>query len=131
MQEAIRVERDLSEIRQVRAWAAAMLEGSPVEPERREDALLMVSELVTNALRHTESAPDVCIHLHGAEVVFEISDDDPTPPVERGADASSLVPGGWGIHVVDRLADDWGVRPSPDGGKTVWFTVRAGGSEPS
>ena len=131
MQVSIRVDRDLSEIRHVRAWAAQILEAAEVAPERVDDVLLMVSELVTNVLRHTESAPEVAVQIASDHLRVEVADDDPAPPVPRSADAEPGEPGGWGLPVVDLLADEWGVGPSPSGGKTVWFTVGLDGSQVS
>ncbi|MEZ5179596.1 MAG: ATP-binding protein [Acidimicrobiales bacterium] len=127
MQETIRVDRDLSEIRHVRAWMAGVLERAEVADGLVDDVLLMVSELVTNVLRHTESAPEVQVEVAARRIRVEVADDDPTLPVERPADADPDLPGGWGLPVVHLLADEWGADPSPSGGKTVWFTMRLDG----
>ena len=68
MQETIRVDRDLSEIRHVRAWMAGVLERAEVADGLVDDVLLMVSELVTNVLRHTESAPEVQVEVAAGRI---------------------------------------------------------------
>ena len=82
-----------------------------------EDACLMVSELVTNALLHGHGAISIGIVSEAQHITIEISDDG------RGDVAITPVPnasGGWGLRIVDELADSWGVRR----GRThVWFRL--------
>jgi anti-sigma regulatory factor (Ser/Thr protein kinase) len=88
-----------------------------------DDARLLVSELVTNSVRYGAGA-HVCVRLDldGAggvrcEVVDAGSGFHPTrPATERDA-------GGWGLQLVDRLADRWGVA---DGSTHVWFELSGG-----
>lgn len=89
--------------------------------------LLLVSELVTNAVVHAGPATgdrDIVLTVDRANGVVhvEVSDRDPTLPV-RGEPASGD-PAGRGLRLVDALASDWGVIPC-DGGKVVWFEVEA------
>jgi anti-sigma regulatory factor (Ser/Thr protein kinase) len=85
-----------------------------------DDAALLVSELVTNAVIHARS--DVALRLWrtGSGIRVEIADRDPKPVVRRPADPEAL--GGRGLYLVDTLARDWGVRPAKPG-KAVWFEL--------
>jgi anti-sigma regulatory factor (Ser/Thr protein kinase) len=88
--------------------------------ERTEDATLLVSELVTNAVKYG-SGP-VELHVQAGEDRrgrFTISDagSGETPTLrETGGQAS----GGYGLHLVDRIADDWGVQHAS---MHVWFDL--------
>jgi anti-sigma regulatory factor (Ser/Thr protein kinase) len=87
-----------------------------------DDAALVVTELVSNAVLHaggpitltTEVAGD------GAVVRLEVGDSSPVPPAlrEYGSSAST----GRGLTLVARLARRWGVEPA-DRGKTVWVEL--------
>lgn len=87
------------------------------------DLALLVSELVTNSYRHA-GAPGEAIGVEltvGAEVVrCEVIDPGEgfraaPVPLERRGD------GGWGLFIVDELADRWGVRRGPP--TRVWFEI--------
>jgi anti-sigma regulatory factor (Ser/Thr protein kinase) len=99
-----------------------------LEDAERSDAALLVSEVVTNSVRHA-GMPDGEIRVH-AEVDeetlrVEVIDGGPgfvrRPPQAR-PDAED--PGGWGLVLVDRLADRWGV--DRDGPTRVWFEIDRG-----
>lgn len=91
-----------------------------IGPELRTDAELLLSELVTNSV----------LHGSGEHVVVLI---DPEPAgrlrcevvdagegfVPRGRDHDQAI-GGWGLDLVDRLAESWGVR---EGSTHVWFEL--------
>ena len=86
-------------------------------PQQREDAALMVSELVTNALQHGTGAISLRIEVEANVLRVEVSDEgnvalapSPTPGAH----------GGWGLRIVDEVADDWGVR---EGSTKVWFRL--------
>jgi anti-sigma regulatory factor (Ser/Thr protein kinase) len=86
-----------------------------------DDALLMVSELVTNACVHTGS--EITLHVYAdAEVLrVEVGDSGDLPPVLEEWDGRA---GGLGLQLVDQLSDRWGWEPGPGGGKVVWFERR-------
>jgi CheY-like chemotaxis protein len=102
-----------------RAFARRTLEGWR-EPDLADTVALLLSELVTNAVVHAESAPNVAIHLLPDRVHVEVSDEDPTPVTAREAtpDAES----GRGLALVEALAERWGQVELPDG-KVVWFDL--------
>jgi anti-sigma regulatory factor (Ser/Thr protein kinase) len=87
-----------------------------------ETLRLLVSEVVTNAVRHGGSDGPVELHMSwNSEIRVEVQDhgDGFTPRPRVGAPDE---PGGFGLFLVGRLADRWGVET--DGGTTVWFVLR-------
>ncbi|MER5384382.1 ATP-binding protein [Streptomyces sp. NBC_00647] len=90
-------------------------------------AALLVSELVTNSLRHATGPIGVRLvrpeDVTGALRV-EVSDPLPDPPRERAADASDE--SGRGLQLVAGSCRRWGTRPG-DNGKTVWFELAVPG----
>src|SRR5215216_984816 len=89
-----------------------------------DDIRLLVSELVTNAVRHA-GGPD------GGEVQLDVSIEAPRLRVEVGdpgagfdpqpRDDEMTRPGGWGLYLVDRIADRWGVVRNRM--NRVWFEI--------
>lgn len=89
-----------------------------------EDAKLLVSELVTNAVRH--GRPDVTLRVSLQSLLIEISVQD-EGPAGLSADIHPLdlkSPGGRGLRIVDLMSSTWGViTTDPSPGKTVWFRL--------
>ncbi|MFF4586554.1 SpoIIE family protein phosphatase [Streptomyces sp. NPDC001388] len=78
---------------------------------------LVVSELVTNAIRH--AAPPVQLRLiHDRVLICEVSDAGSTAPHMRRA--RTYDEGGRGLLLVAQLTRRWGTRPGSGGGKTIW-----------
>lgn len=84
-----------------------------------DKAVLLTSELVTNAVLHAHTPIEVCVHA-GAGIRVEVSDRDPTVPVRRAQTSESL--SGRGLEIVELLAASCGVVDDAEG-KTLWFTV--------
>lgn len=83
-------------------------------------AVLLVSELVTNAVLHARSEVVVALSVRAEAVRIEVWDTSRAMPVTRhyAADAST----GRGLLLVEELADAWGTDAGPEG-KTVWFEL--------
>jgi len=103
--------------------ALAPLQGSLSDPQLH-DLRLLVSELVTNSVRHAGLGSGDQIRLEivmGADALrVEVLDPgsgfvprEPSPDMERG--------GGWGLYLVEELADRWGVETQV--GTRVWFEL--------
>ncbi len=90
--------------------------------ELTDTAELLVSELVTNAVRYASAPIGVRLTL-GDLLLVEISDPLPDPPRERHAGAGDE--GGRGLELVRRLALRWGAR-AEGLGKVVWFELSPG-----
>lgn len=86
-------------------------------------AELLVTELVTNALVHTEGGAEVSASVKGARLRVEVRDGAarrPRPYVPSADDGTH----GRGLVLVEALADTWGVDPPALGpGKVVWFEL--------
>jgi serine phosphatase RsbU (regulator of sigma subunit)/anti-sigma regulatory factor (Ser/Thr protein kinase) len=92
--------------------------------ESRDMVEIMVSELASNAVRHTGSGFTVLLDVSASRVRVEVSDSGEGRPVLRSPDPSES--SGRGLHIVNLLADEWGVSDSGDGsGKTIWFNLSA------
>lgn len=80
-----------------------------------EDAVLIVSELVENAVRHAASQPVVRLEHRTDILSVAVHDQDDKPPVR--------LHNGHGLDIVDRVSRAWGWCPSFDGGKAVWAVL--------
>ncbi|NEB04457.1 ATP-binding protein [Streptomyces sp. SID13726] len=90
-------------------------------------AALLVSELVTNSLRHATGPIGVRLVRPGGVpgvLLVEVSDPLPDPPRERVADLDDE--SGRGLQLVAHAAHRWGTRPGTTG-KTVWFELAVPG----
>ncbi|MET8758724.1 ATP-binding protein [Lentzea sp. NPDC004782] len=86
-----------------------------------DDAVLVVSELVENAVRHARSSSTLRIELRPRGLSLAVRDDDPSPPVLEPPEPD--VPGHRGVQLVDRISVAWGFAPSSGGGKIVWAVL--------
>jgi serine phosphatase RsbU (regulator of sigma subunit)/anti-sigma regulatory factor (Ser/Thr protein kinase) len=92
-----------------------------------DSATLLVSELVTNALRYAGGPRELTVHIDPAGIVVSVSDTSPVPPLQRDRwdSLGELLPeNGRGLLLVSAIADDWG-WDAEGGGKRVWFRLRA------
>jgi anti-sigma regulatory factor (Ser/Thr protein kinase) len=82
-----------------------------------DDALLVVSELATNAVIHSHAAFTVHLHRAGNRVRIAVRDSNDAAPV--AGDAPDMALGGRGLAMVAAVSDDWGCEQAGSG-KTVW-----------
>jgi anti-sigma regulatory factor (Ser/Thr protein kinase) len=111
----------------VRRRLAAELLASGVYEDIADDAAVIISELISNALRHARPLPSGDIRVawnhQGDLIQLAVSDGGAmTEPRRARATLSSL--GGRGLGIVETLADGWGVLHE-DGGTTVWATLHS------
>ncbi|MEU8633985.1 ATP-binding protein [Amycolatopsis sp. NPDC048633] len=94
-------------------------------PAFTDDALLVATELVENAIRHTESAPRLRLELSRGVLSVAVSDDSPRQAVVR--ERLDVLEPGLGLRMIAQVAKVWGCSRSWSGGKTVWavLTTRA------
>ena len=107
-------------VREARQWLDRFLRARAVSSAQREDARLVLSELVTNALVHGEDPPVVRAAFTESRLELSVTDAGDRLPTVLPVDPDRI--GGFGLHVVDQLSTAWGVSPFP-GGKTVWATL--------
>jgi len=83
-------------------------------------AVLLTSELVTNAVHHARSPFTISAALLPGGVRVEVEDASPTPPELCHPDSTSM--SGRGVLMVDLLSARWGSEPTADG-KRTWFEL--------
>lgn len=90
-------------------------------PERVEDAMLLVTELVANAVIHGSADVELDVDVSDSLVCVRVTDRSPVIPRQPSAGTA-----GRGLAIVDALSDKWGVEalPSPRDGKAVWFELK-------
>jgi anti-sigma regulatory factor (Ser/Thr protein kinase) len=105
---------------QARGFVRSRLDNLDVPEPPREDAVLLTSELVTNALLHARSEIEVVVDSDGHRVRIEVRDRNSRLPVAPTVEVDAT--SGRGLFLVASLADDWGVDRRTDG-KAVWFEL--------
>ena len=95
--------------------------GGRVPDSALEIVRLLTSEIFTNGIQHGTGGPiEVEVHVDG-DVKVRITDTGPGfAPTPRERDVTD--PGGYGLVIVDRLADEWGVDAT--NGTSVWFRLQ-------
>jgi anti-sigma regulatory factor (Ser/Thr protein kinase) len=99
--------------------------GAP--PDLREQAALVLSELVTNAITHTDSAWIVCATSFSPHdgVRVEVHDDDTSSRAPQRRAPTAEKECGRGLYIVETLAERWGVAVSPvTRGSAVWAQLQ-------
>ncbi|WP_072485697.1 ATP-binding protein [Streptomyces atratus] len=129
LQVQLEVGPDPAEVGRARRWARSRLVGSGIRDDEplAETLILLISELVTNAVVHT-GCPAVLRMLFGptgaagaaGTVRVEVADASCRPPQQRHAAGEDT--NGRGLELVDGLADRWGWQPE-GAGKRIWCEV--------
>ena len=109
------------------ARRALLARDEPLPGSVRDDVLLLVTELVTNAVLHSGAGPDTLVRVElrpGKDMVWVSVSDDGTgfaaePPLERKETD------GWGLALVDRIAKRWAIAPTGSG-TCAWFEIAYG-----
>ena len=120
-----RLPHDRHSVRLARSMASDAVADS-LQPTERDSFVLLVSELVSNAIRHAPPEPD-------GRIVLKLD-------VDNGTARAAVIDGGrrfdfeqatfdpmtphFGLMLVDQLANRWGL--SLDGEKAVWFEIGTG-----
>ena len=104
---------------------AAALSEVPIAEHRIEDLRLLTSEVVTNAVRHAgltqADVIAVAVDVSERRVRVEVADEGPGFDPSELPEPSLERVGGWGLYLVEQLADRWGViRDEPN---LVWFEL--------
>jgi len=100
-----------------------------LDPPLMETLRLLVTELVTNSVRHTEcDSVTLRVAIGKGAVLTEVVDDGPNFDAEGLLAEEQKLDGrdpdhGWGLFLVQRLAREWGVNEDNGGSKRVWFEL--------
>ncbi|WP_327000029.1 SpoIIE family protein phosphatase [Dactylosporangium sp. NBC_01737] len=86
-----------------------------------DDALLLLDEVITNAIQHTVG--DVTVHLRLDEHLRVTVHDASNRAPERRTSPTDDNDNGRGLHIIEGLAIAWGSEPDTSGGKRVWFDL--------
>jgi anti-sigma regulatory factor (Ser/Thr protein kinase) len=86
-----------------------------------DDVVLVVGELVANAVVHTAGPVTVALGLWGQHIRVEVGDESSSLP--NAQQPSSDGTSGRGIAIVASLSREWGVHLRTDGGKSVWADI--------
>jgi anti-sigma regulatory factor (Ser/Thr protein kinase) len=127
----LRLNLQISPVPEGVADARRALERLHLPPEALADAKLLVSELVTNGVRHADLGPEEKILLtaerEGSMLRISVRDRTEGNPPFSTAGSIRPPPGaesGWGLFLVDRLASRWGTGRGP--GSSFWFELDLG-----
>lgn len=124
----LRLANTAASVAQARSATRSYLSRSDRRFTEVDSAVLVVSELVSNAVQHAAETGEIelimgvregCLHV-------EVLDCDPSPP-EEGA-FGRYDERGRGLRIVDRLSDRWGWEPLDGNGKRVWCDLERSSS---
>lgn len=120
-QASLTIPPDSASIAGARRFTESFLRGHGLD--RLTDAMvLLVSEVVTNAIIHGGSGAELCLMLTGTSIRAEVRDGSRAlPAVKQYSDNATT---GRGMLIVESLASSWGTESDPKG-KVVWFALDA------
>ncbi|GAA4861215.1 ATP-binding protein [Kitasatospora terrestris] len=130
LQVQLAVQADPAEVGRARKWVRARLAGNGLDPDASvaETLVLVVSELVTNAVVHTGSPAVLRLTLPvvadavASTVRVEVADSSHAAPAPRRAGCDEDATNGRGLELVELLCDRWGWYPDGSG-KRVWCEI--------
>lgn len=109
------------------ARAIVLEHGVDLDPSLVSDAVLCVSEVVSNAVQHGRPAITLRLDSGRGGLGVEVTDHGGPIDLDGLTPADDDSPGGRGLRIVDTLARAWGVRPGTTEehgqNKTVWFEL--------
>ncbi|OLT53178.1 SpoIIE family protein phosphatase [Cellulosimicrobium sp. CUA-896] len=119
------VEHTTAAIGPARRWVDDVLESCDVSPAVRRVAMLLTSELLSNAVQHAPGPVHADVEVGHRALRVGVRDGSTAPPRLRSPEPHE--PGGRGVMFLERCASRWGVDLHDDapeaGGKTVWFEL--------
>lgn len=117
------IEAELSSVAPARRWARERFDAAGIEPQVRDLLVLLVSEVVTNAVEH--AAPPLLLRIDVTPEATRVEVKDRARRMPILKDPEPTETGGRGIRFVNDLSTRWGTEPArgSDGLKTVWFEV--------
>lgn len=119
------VARDVAVEPSAVADARHTVDGLLIGCDAADRVRLLVSEVVTNALRYAAAPMTLTVRMAPGTVRVEMSDCSPELPVLLGGAGLATAEHGRGLRIVEELATRWGTERS-GAGKIVWFEVALG-----
>lgn len=119
MIDILTIEPDLSSVRSARRFISGHIGG--LDQRLVENVTLMVSELVTNAIRHGLGGGTLTLEVTDQSLRVDVTDQSTGIPILRSPAFNES--SGRGLRIVAELSDDWGIESLPGSGNTVWFCV--------
>jgi anti-sigma regulatory factor (Ser/Thr protein kinase) len=92
-------------------------------PGDHDTVLLLVSEVVTNAVRHAATPFELIVQVDDGSVTVRVVDHDRAHP-PRLRHPTPEETSGRGLLIVERYATSWGYEPTDGDAKSVWFSMR-------
>ena len=114
---------EVSAVREARRFLERALTEAGVSDDKIDDAVLLTSEVVTNAVVHAATTAELRVSVDSSSVRVEVADGSARPAERRVFDFLSA--SGRGLSIVATVAADWGVETIPGDGKYVWFVIPA------
>jgi anti-sigma regulatory factor (Ser/Thr protein kinase) len=111
--------RDPRSISEARHEVGSYLDTWGLSAERFS-VVLLLSELMTNAVRHGAGPIELSVQLGSGRLRVAVTDQGGGQPALHEPDSHDPSAGGWGLHLIDDTAETWGVETRP-GQTTVWF----------
>jgi anti-sigma regulatory factor (Ser/Thr protein kinase) len=119
---SMKLERTPASAGRARRVTRSMLDGR-VSVDAAEIVELLVSEIVTNAILHATSAPELSVMLFDDRVRVEVRDEDDDRAPRLRPSPEPTATSGRGLAIVDALSSAWGIDTQRGIGKCVWFEV--------
>ena len=109
-----------------RHWV--LLAGGNMSRDVRDNLALLLSEMVNNAVQHggASESERIQVRLSWPSRRLRVEVLDPGNPRPESIERVTRE-GGWGLVLVDSLADRWGLDSAPEGGSVAWFELTLGG----
>ncbi|MGH3386952.1 MAG: SpoIIE family protein phosphatase [Nocardioidaceae bacterium] len=120
--EALPIRSNPRDVREARAFVETACRQAGVAGDVRDTAILLTSEIVTNAIVHAATRADLTVTADDQRVRVEVVDGHTSLPYLRDLEAEAT--DGRGLVLVHLLASRWGAEQLPEG-KLVWFELDA------
>lgn len=117
---SLRLPPHVTSSRTARRFVSDTLDVAAVASDIADAAVLLTSELTTNAILHARSDLTVIVRLDDGVIRVEVADDNPRLPSPSFIPVEAL--SGRGLNLVQAVASSWGIEKHEDG-KTVWFEL--------
>ena len=117
---ALSIDDDVRAVHQARAFMRQTADEWALPDLLARDAILLVSEMVTNAIVHGRGPIHLRVRRASEHLLVEVSDTATAVPRKLRPTSSDVH--GRGLQLVAMMADEWGTRPIHDG-KSVWCAL--------